>query len=520
MKKKLQLCYGLIAAGMLLCANDVKAQVSYSTSFDEDESGWLVDTFEYSTESPCTGAGSLAANLWFFVPDGQMISPSTGISEGGQVTLTFNYKVLDYETLTATPNEWGFIEVYYATSPEGPFTLLQTIDASSHEESTDCSEQTVIFYPPAGEEVYIGIYAAATNDEGDFIVFFDDVNVSEVPLEACTGTPGATAAVVSNSVLCIDAEATVSLEPIYRETGLTFQWQASADGVTFTNIEGATEPTYSFTQDANTFYRATITCTAAGDTVTSEAVEVVNNGFVCICDVSFSNGTEPITRVEFAGIDNASSNDPDTLDDMEDFRGLTPGEVTQGESYPITLEGNTVGNFRNYFTVYIDFNQNGDFTDAGESFQIGMLTNSDGTDGQQVTGTIAIPPDAAIGNTSMRVFKLYNLYTDAPCETEDGFDYGQVEDYLINVSAPVAGAGEFTSANFKYYPNPVTNVLNVSYVKNITGVEVFNLVGQKVINKTVNQNDAQVDMSALSTGTYMVKVSSAEGSKTIKVIKQ
>jgi hypothetical protein len=82
------------------------------------------------------------------------------------------------------------------------------------------------------------------------------------------------------------------------------------------------------------------------------------------------------------------------------------------------------------------------------------------------------------------------------------------------------GTGDFDSSNFTYYPNPVKNILNLSYNQEISNVEIFNLLGQKVITNAVNANDAQIDMSNLSNGAYMVKVTSNNQVKTIKVIKQ
>ena len=86
--------------------------------------------------------------------------------------------------------------------------------------------------------------------------------------------------------------------------------------------------------------------------------------------------------------------------------------------------------------------------------------------------------------------------------------------------ASLLGTGSFDNVNFAYYPNPVTNILNLSYNKEISNVEIFNLLGQKVLANKFNSNTPQVDMSNLPNGTYMVKVTSDNQSKTIKVIKQ
>ncbi|RXR19241.1 T9SS type A sorting domain-containing protein [Flavobacterium amnicola] len=78
----------------------------------------------------------------------------------------------------------------------------------------------------------------------------------------------------------------------------------------------------------------------------------------------------------------------------------------------------------------------------------------------------------------------------------------------------------FNKDSFKTFPNPVKNIFKVSYIKNISNVSVTNLVGQEVLSKKVNALQTDVDMSALSSGTYLVKVTSEGLTKTIKVIKE
>jgi hypothetical protein len=82
------------------------------------------------------------------------------------------------------------------------------------------------------------------------------------------------------------------------------------------------------------------------------------------------------------------------------------------------------------------------------------------------------------------------------------------------------GTNPFDSSSFSYYPNPVKNVLNLSYDKEISNVEIYNLLGQKVSTSKINANEAQIDMSNLSKGAYMVKVTSDNQIKTIKVVKE
>lgn len=97
---------------------------------------------------------------------------------------------------------------------------------------------------------------------------------------------------------------------------------------------------------------------------------------------------------------------------------------------------------------------------------------------------------------------------------------GTVGTFRISAYDASLSTGSFDMADFKAYPNPVTNVLNLSYSSEISSVEVFNMLGQKVMTKALNVANAQVDMSNLNAGTYMVKVTADGLTKSIKVVKQ
>lgn len=94
------------------------------------------------------------------------------------------------------------------------------------------------------------------------------------------------------------------------------------------------------------------------------------------------------------------------------------------------------------------------------------------------------------------------------------------KDFIISAYDASLANSSFDNANFSYYPNPVKNTLNLSYNKEISNVDVFNLLGQKVSSTKINSNNAQIDLSNLSKGAYMVKVTSDTQVKTIKVIKE
>lgn len=165
------------------------------------------------------------------------------------------------------------------------------------------------------------------------------------------------------------------------------------------------------------------------------------------CDVDFPSDVEPISRVLFTGIDNASDAALGGSPALENFLAVTGGEVMQGFTYPAAVEGNTGGSYTNKVTVYIDWNQNGVFTDAGETYNLTDLVGSTGTDSQQAIGDIEVPLDAMPGETRMRVMKKFSTVAP-PCNTSG---FGQAEDYTLTVNAlpeytvtPSVGTGDGT----------------------------------------------------------------------------
>lgn len=78
----------------------------------------------------------------------------------------------------------------------------------------------------------------------------------------------------------------------------------------------------------------------------------------------------------------------------------------------------------------------------------------------------------------------------------------------------------FEKNQWSIYPNPVKDVLNISYFKNITNVEVYNLLGQKMLQKTINESSGVLNMESLATGAYVVKIYAEGQAQSIKVMKQ
>lgn len=105
--------------------------------------------------------------------------------------------------------------------------------------------------------------------------------------------------------------------------------------------------------------------------------------------------------------------------------------VEQGQTYPILLTGGPSWDWVG-FGVWMDFNKDGDFSDAGEF----VWSSPASTNGQQI-GSISIPANAALGPCRMRIRSLeYSTLLSSDACGEIIFYYGETEDYTISIIPP------------------------------------------------------------------------------------
>jgi hypothetical protein len=75
--------------------------------------------------------------------------------------------------------------------------------------------------------------------------------------------------------------------------------------------------------------------------------------------------------------------------------------------------------------------------------------------------------------------------------------------------------------HFKMYPNPTSNILNIETPKGATEICIYNLYGNKVLAKLVqNQELNQIEASSLVAGIYIVEVKTNAGNFRRKFVKK
>lgn len=76
--------------------------------------------------------------------------------------------------------------------------------------------------------------------------------------------------------------------------------------------------------------------------------------------------------------------------------------------------------------------------------------------------------------------------------------------------------------NITLYPNPSNSILNV-HVQNTSSngtIEVYNILGEKVISQELLSEATKIDVSGWNSGVYLVKISSENGEETKRFVKQ
>lgn len=94
-----------------------------------------------------------------------------------------------------------------------------------------------------------------------------------------------------------------------------------------------------------------------------------------------------------------------------------------------------------------------------------------------------------------------------------------VTNFTVTPASLSVNESEAKRNSLEIYPNPVEDILNFSNLKGDADVVLFNMQGQKVIEKRIKA-DETINVSGLASGTYMVNVMNNDNKKTFKVIKK
>jgi hypothetical protein len=121
-------------------------------------------------------------------------------------------------------------------------------------------------------------------------------------------------------------------------------------------------------------------------------------------------------------------------------------------------------------------------------------------------------------NTKIAVF--FDMQVNGDVVTDPTLNIFQIDDFVFG-NFNTLSSDIFEIEGLVTFPNPTNNSWNISNKNQvITSIEVFNVLGKKVISMQPNTISAEVDASNLTSGLYISKIATKLGTVTRKLIKQ
>ncbi|SEW49004.1 Por secretion system C-terminal sorting domain-containing protein [Chryseobacterium wanjuense] len=210
---------------------------------------------------------------------------------------------------------------------------------------------------------------------------------------------------------------------------------------------------------------------------------------------SVDSNYEYISNVTLANVNNNSmastytnyTTDPTKVVNL--VKNSTNNVVSVSKSWVSTLYDEAV-------RVWIDFNKNGTF-DASELVMDSPLSKT-----TPVTATFTVPSTAVVNKVLRMRVAMSDSASPPTCGT---FQYGEVEDYNVMISDVLATNDLNGPKNdIQLYPNPVSDILNVTKVSDKAAYKIYSAAGQLVESGTIN--GGKINVSALIKGGYVITI--------------
>lgn len=104
----------------------------------------------------------------------------------------------------------------------------------------------------------------------------------------------------------------------------------------------------------------------------------------------------------------------------------------------------------------------------------------------------------------------------------DNLESGAFYDNMVFQDGVLSVEDNTLSESISVYPNPTNGDLNINFTRNLgtTNVDIINVNGQKVLNASIEGfGNNTIGTSKLANGIYFAQITSPEGSRTIKFIR-
>ncbi len=333
-------------------------------------------------------------------------------------------------------------------------------------------------------------------------------------------TCGVSIGLNSSSITATDA--TLAWAAVSGASSYNLQYKiSSAANWTTVSVTGTAKTLTGLTAATLYDYQVQAVCPSGSSAYSTVATFTsVNNLNYCTAEGSMQT-YEWISHVEMGSINRSSAAEPGGYVNTGLSTNLHIGSTADTIFFSPGFSGSA---YTENWSVFVDFNKNGVFTDAGEEVVTGTTSGAG-----NYFGIFNVPAGLVSGPTRMRVMMGYSA-KPASCGT---IGYGEVEDYIVNLSVnALASESGSTSARenmtsisegsaegqperdiMSLYPNPAHTSINIqvlSFSNNTATVNIFNVTGQKIFSEehqnSIGENVHRVNISALPVGIYVMEM--------------
>ena len=387
---------------------------------------------------------------------------------------------------TAAPYNVANVKIDYTTNNGATWTVLS---ASTPNDGTEN------FTFPAslnGQTIKVRVSAIGN-------VFYAIGSVTLTTIAPCSSA--APTNIVVSSIT--SSSASVSWVPY---TGATYivrykkssetTWQEIPTTIPAVNLNNLTD---------GTTYQVQVAAVCSGVTGSYSASVNFTTTAISYCTASvLSSAYEHISNVTVANINNTSG--ASTYTNYTTSTALQVNLV-KGTTYPMTISVGTPDAY-DVAAVFIDYNKNGTFEDSERV--LSFPTTSTAT--SQFSGSFTVPATAVENQPlRMRVVLFWagadNVGLAIPSTYACGlnFYYGEIEDYNVVVTSAL-GTRDVSAADsgIQLYPNPATDVLNITKVSDKATYKIYSATGQLV--ESGNVNAGKINVNSLVKGAYVITV--------------
>jgi hypothetical protein len=246
------------------------------------------------------------------------------------------------------------------------------------------------------------------------------------------------------------------------------------------------------------------------------AVDVDGGATYPITEVTFPHSGEPLAYIAF---NPASTTPPITDPEMEPHGGVRFGACMATIPDPFNddwmISPQIDLGMYSSVTMWVK-----SYTDEYGLEKYNVLVSTTDMDPSSFTSIsgptpMLAPVDWTEVSFDLSAYDNQTVYVAIQCVSEDAFIF-MLDDVSIDF---IVGTPEHAEEiEYSIYPNPVNDMLNIASGEEMTQVDIFNQLGQRVYSQVVKDMRFNLNMNKFNSGVYFVRITTEKGIATEKIM--